>query len=299
MYRILQSIHHIVYGYSLNVTYSYQYFFCIFQTLLYAMLLPEDKRRIKSLLTDAIKLMCKNGLPCNADFNIEGLIGITMEKDEVLLVSINEKVCSSPLVQDEEISESIPFTEFDGSYVSGPRIISSYSLSSPGGQDVSEDPSSPDLSNSQCSHYSNEPQSSARRSKRKRKQSRQPPEEVVIKEEIIEPITDNIAGEAEIVDDTLGNSDDFSDEAPGNVADDSSMPVLKPVPPLLRELGTIAVSREEDRVPAKDTPVKSSRKGQRKKKPRVSSVTKQQKSTPTPVNMKPTPRTERQVQSWQ
>ena len=56
------------------------------------MKLPPDQQRIKTLLTDTITLLCKNGLNYNSEFCVDALIGITVDQNQVFLVNIREKV---------------------------------------------------------------------------------------------------------------------------------------------------------------------------------------------------------------
>jgi len=51
-----------------------------------------DHERVKSLLTEAVKLLCKSLITYRSEFSIEGLIGITVDRSEVVLVSICETV---------------------------------------------------------------------------------------------------------------------------------------------------------------------------------------------------------------
>ncbi|ELU00918.1 hypothetical protein CAPTEDRAFT_221662 [Capitella teleta] len=53
---------------------------------------PEDQDRLRVLLTDTVLLLCKNGLPYTKGFSIEGLIGITVDQNDVFLVSLREEV---------------------------------------------------------------------------------------------------------------------------------------------------------------------------------------------------------------
>ena len=56
------------------------------------MVLKEDQAKVKALLTEAITVLCKNGLTYRAEFSVEGLLGITLDNDEVFLISINETI---------------------------------------------------------------------------------------------------------------------------------------------------------------------------------------------------------------
>lgn len=56
------------------------------------MVLSADRQRVKTLLTETITLLCKNGLHFKTEFSIEALIGITLDEDDVFLVSIKETI---------------------------------------------------------------------------------------------------------------------------------------------------------------------------------------------------------------
>ena len=56
--------------------------------------MKPDQQRVKELLTEAITMLCKSGLNYKTSFNIEGLLGITLDEDEIFLVNIKETVVS-------------------------------------------------------------------------------------------------------------------------------------------------------------------------------------------------------------
>lgn len=56
------------------------------------MVLSADRQRVKTLLTETITLLCKNGLHFKTEFSIEALIGITLDDDDVFLVNIKETI---------------------------------------------------------------------------------------------------------------------------------------------------------------------------------------------------------------
>jgi len=58
------------------------------------MTLKPDQDRIKSLLSETITLLCRNGLNFKAELTVEALIGITLDHSDVFLVSIKETVQS-------------------------------------------------------------------------------------------------------------------------------------------------------------------------------------------------------------
>ena len=50
------------------------------------------QERLIALVKDTISLLCKNGLEYNQEFSVEGLLGVTLDKDEVFLIPIKELV---------------------------------------------------------------------------------------------------------------------------------------------------------------------------------------------------------------
>ena len=58
------------------------------------MTIRTEKNRIRTLVVDTITLLCKNGLPGNASFAIEGCIGVTSlnDEDDVFLINIKETI---------------------------------------------------------------------------------------------------------------------------------------------------------------------------------------------------------------
>ena len=66
------------------------------------MVLKEEQDKLKKLLSEAIPLLCKNGVAFKDEFSIEALIGITLDRDKVMLVSINETVRSDCAQQEAD-----------------------------------------------------------------------------------------------------------------------------------------------------------------------------------------------------
>jgi len=56
------------------------------------MLTKIEKEKLKQLLSDTLLLLCQNSLPLRTNFSIEALVGVTLENDEILLVSLKENV---------------------------------------------------------------------------------------------------------------------------------------------------------------------------------------------------------------
>ncbi len=55
-------------------------------------MIKEEQARIKNLLCDTIATLCQKGLRFKTQFAIEALIGITVDEEDILLVSINKTV---------------------------------------------------------------------------------------------------------------------------------------------------------------------------------------------------------------
>jgi hypothetical protein len=52
----------------------------------------KDKRRLKNLLLDTVRMLCKNGLPADSSFRIEATIGISMSDGDALVISFKERI---------------------------------------------------------------------------------------------------------------------------------------------------------------------------------------------------------------
>lgn len=51
-----------------------------------------DQERVKKLLTEAVTLLCRNSLQFEEEVTIEGLIGVTLDRKDIFLVSIQETI---------------------------------------------------------------------------------------------------------------------------------------------------------------------------------------------------------------
>ena len=49
-----------------------------------------EQQRLVHMLKESISLMCKSALAYEVELNVEGLLGITLDRRDVLLVNINE-----------------------------------------------------------------------------------------------------------------------------------------------------------------------------------------------------------------
>ena len=50
-----------------------------------------DQERVRNLLTDTVTLLCKNGLQYQIELRVQGVLGITLDNNDVFIVHINEK----------------------------------------------------------------------------------------------------------------------------------------------------------------------------------------------------------------
>ncbi len=56
------------------------------------MVLKPDQQKMQQLLSEAITVLCKNGLNYQSHMNVEALVGITLDDNEVILVSVRETI---------------------------------------------------------------------------------------------------------------------------------------------------------------------------------------------------------------
>jgi hypothetical protein len=52
--------------------------------------MKPDQERVRTLLTETVALLCKNGLHYRSELRIQGLLGITLDGDDVFIVHIDE-----------------------------------------------------------------------------------------------------------------------------------------------------------------------------------------------------------------
>ena len=54
--------------------------------------MKADQERVRNLLTDTVTLLCKNGLQYQTELRVQGVLGITLDNNDVFIVHINEKL---------------------------------------------------------------------------------------------------------------------------------------------------------------------------------------------------------------
>ena len=75
------------------------------------MIVKSDQDRVKALLTEAITVLCKKRLSFKSQLSVEGLIGITLDSDDIFLVSIKELILKGEEGEEPvEKQMSIPVT---------------------------------------------------------------------------------------------------------------------------------------------------------------------------------------------
>ena len=53
--------------------------------------MKAEQERVRNLLTDTVTLLCKNGLQYQTELRVQGVLGITLDNNDVFIVHINEK----------------------------------------------------------------------------------------------------------------------------------------------------------------------------------------------------------------
>ena len=66
--------------------------------------MKQDHQRVQNMLLSTVSMLCKNGLQFNTELKVEGLIGVTLDNNEVFLVHINEKISSAS--EDAQITKT-------------------------------------------------------------------------------------------------------------------------------------------------------------------------------------------------
>lgn len=76
------------------------------------MVVKEEQDRVKTLISDTVTLLCRNGLSYKSKFCINALIGITLDDDDIFLVDIRETIKSIGAIDSEEsdshINDDVP-----------------------------------------------------------------------------------------------------------------------------------------------------------------------------------------------
>ncbi len=75
------------------------------------MLLTDEQAKVRALLAEAITVLCKNGLTYRTEFCVEGLLGITLDNEDVFLISINETIKSDLPTGAETIHHAVAPTQ--------------------------------------------------------------------------------------------------------------------------------------------------------------------------------------------
>ena len=73
--------------------------------------MKSDQERVNKLLTDTVTLLCKNGLVYHQEIKVQGLLGITLDENEVFLAHINELIPGNVAVPTSERSTTTASSE--------------------------------------------------------------------------------------------------------------------------------------------------------------------------------------------
>ncbi len=65
------------------------------------MVLQKAESIVKTMLSDTILALCRNTLPYEGEFCVEGLIGITLDSKEIFLVHLNETIQKEGFIADK------------------------------------------------------------------------------------------------------------------------------------------------------------------------------------------------------
>lgn len=67
----------------------------------------EEQERIRSLLLDTVTLLCKNGLTFRKQLKVQGLLGITLDEDNVFIVHFDENLGEVTVEPQEKCSSTV------------------------------------------------------------------------------------------------------------------------------------------------------------------------------------------------
>ena len=56
------------------------------------------QQEVKALLSEAVAMLCKASLEYRSEFTVEGLLAITLDKEAIFVVNINENVSKDDAV---------------------------------------------------------------------------------------------------------------------------------------------------------------------------------------------------------
>ena len=67
------------------------------------MVVKADLERVKTVLKDTITFLCRNGLTFKSSLCVDALIGVTLDDDDVFLISIHELVTSEKAKENDNV----------------------------------------------------------------------------------------------------------------------------------------------------------------------------------------------------
>src|SRR5206468_6618110 len=66
-------------------------------------MVQADRSAIRTLVTDTITMLLQNSIPFHSDLQIEGLLGVTVDKTDVFIIHIDQRFEGQTLVMKEKV----------------------------------------------------------------------------------------------------------------------------------------------------------------------------------------------------
>ena len=157
------------------------------------MVLKPEQERVRTLLVDTITLLCRNGLSFKTEFNINALIGITLDKEDIFLVDIRETIKNAAAEQQEATTTTSEQT-VNTSKSRKRRKTSSRDVAETSESEAETEASSHTTSKKNADKRANTPTNS---SKDASSSSKEPPSKRLVKQEMFENLTHTEGEEGE------------------------------------------------------------------------------------------------------
>ncbi len=132
----------------------------------------QDKEKVKNGLKEAITLLCKTTLQFSSELSVEGLLGITLDKDEVFLVNINEIIKSPFNFVASDLTTKRKFRSDNETVIEGDDQLYSAELEQTLQRDTVDRDRIKTPGSSRDTSQSSTPKSETRSNRRPRKQER-------------------------------------------------------------------------------------------------------------------------------
>ena len=99
--------------------------------------MKPDQDRVKVLLAETITLLCKNGLSFRKELKIEGVVGITVDDNEVFIVHVNEELLQESSIENrtkstQELTTAKPSGNCERTFDKGKTRKTAWGRQTPG-----------------------------------------------------------------------------------------------------------------------------------------------------------------------